>query len=75
MRLRISWTYKNKYIETLLPLKSITGPHGTFQYYPVVCVDYKMLSESDIHVLSAQLGYESVEELFKFYKNDFNGII
>jgi hypothetical protein len=75
MQLRINWTYKNKYVETTLPLKDITGPHGTFQYYPVVHLDNKLLNDVDIQMLSIMLKFESIEQFFECYNEDFNGII
>ena len=73
--IRITWIYKNKYIETNLPLRKISGPHGDFDYYPVVWVDGKNLNDSEIELLSLKSGFKSINDFFYFYNKDFSGDI
>ncbi len=74
-RVRLKWLYKNKYIETTLPIQKITGPHGTFEYYPAVWIDKKQLTDSEIETLARNDGFDSTEDFFKWFKNDFAGKI
>jgi hypothetical protein len=73
--LRITWVYKNQYIETNLPLRKIKGPHGEFQYYPTLWIANKQLNEDQIKILATNDGFASVEDFFKWFHNDFSGKI
>jgi hypothetical protein len=72
---KIIWFYKNEYVETSLPLRTIAGPHGEFDYYPAIWIDGRQLKEPEIKQLAINDGFDSVEDFFRWFKHDWSGKI
>jgi len=72
-RVKLNWIYKNKYVETKLPLRHIDGPHGGFDYYPAIWIDDKQMSDQQIEMLGGNDGFDSTVDFFKWFKKDFTG--
>jgi len=73
--IRLTWVYKNAYIETKLPLRKITGPYGEFEYYPVIWIDGRNINESEatIERLAINDGFDTVNDFFRWFNKDFTG--
>jgi len=74
-RIKLTWIYKNAYVETNLPLRKIKGPHGEFNYYPAIWVDDKPLNQSQIELLADNDGFDSIYQFFIWFNKDFTGQI
>jgi len=74
-RIKLTWIYKNAYVETNLPLRKIKGPHGEFNYYPAIWIDDKPMNQAQIELLAANDGFDSIYQFFKWFNKDFTGKI
>lgn len=80
---RISWTYKNKYIETPLPTITMVADARhlperkpmSFDFYPKVFIDYEELDNEEIQNLAHNDGFNSVEDFFRWFNKDWSGKI